>query len=296
MKKLFYILLFFLPTVVQSQTIPDDIKKTVVFIYAQNANGKLIPNGTGFFIGVENIENKETFSVYFVTAKHVLQYGADKKYLDKVYLRLNKKDSTAESKGLMLYESGINKNIYTHSDATVDIAVIPLLPSQEIYDFLFMPNNFLNSKQDYKEMNIREGSDVFFTGMFTPFLGEKKNYPITRFGRVALVTEEKIPWDNQLTDLYLVESSSYGGNSGSPVFFYLGANRGDGSLHVGPPIIKLAGIMKGYFGEKSPISVVETNKVAVSDRNIGIAAVVPAYLLQEILYSDELIEKRGLKK
>lgn len=293
MKKLIYLILILLPEIVKGQAIPDDIKKTVAFVYAKNTKGEIVPNGTGFFVGIENINKKNYYTVYFVTAKHVLQYGDEKKYLGEVYLRLNKKDNVSESKELILYENGINKNIYTHTDSTVDIAVIPLSPNQEIYDYLFMPNDFLTSKEDYINMNIKEGSEVFFTGMFKPFLGKKKNYPITRFGRVALVTDEKIPWNNELTDLYLVESSSYGGNSGSPVFFYLGANRGDGSLYVGAPTIKLAGIMKGYFGEKSPISVVETNKVLVSDRNIGIAAVVPAYLLREILYSNELAKQRG---
>lgn len=293
MKKLIYTILLIFPIIVHSQTIPTDIKKTVAFVYAKNSAGEIVPDGTGFFIGIRDTTKGDIYSVYFVTAKHVLQYGDDKKYLDKVYLRLNKKDSSSESKGLNLFTSGINKNIYIHNDSTVDIAVIPLLPDQQIYDYLFMPNEYLTSKNDYNKLNIREGSDVFFTGMFTPYIGAKKNYPITRFGRVALVTDEKIPWDNEMTELYLVESSSYGGNSGSPVFFYLGANRGDGSLYVGNPIIKLAGIMKGYFGEKSPISVIETKRVVVSDRNIGIAAVVPSYLLQEILYSKELIEKRG---
>ena len=50
--------------------------------------------------------------------------------------------------------------------------------------------------------------------------------------------------------------------------------------------------MKGYFGEKSPISVIETKQTIVSNRNVGIAAVVPSYLLQEILYSAELIIQR----
>jgi hypothetical protein len=52
--------------------------------------------------------------------------------------------------------------------------------------------------------------------------------------------------------------------------------------------LKLAGIMKGGFDQGNPIGVLQTNAVAVSAQNVGIAAVVPAYLLREILFFDRL--------
>jgi len=271
------------------QTIPSDIKKIVNFIYADSA--KKVPLGTGFFVGIrDTLSNSKEIYTYLVTAKHVLKQNGI--FLNKIFVRINRKDSLSEIGELRINTNGSEKNVYMHSDSTVDIAVLPVNIDSKIFDFKVITNDFLTNRKSFKTLGIKEGSDVFFTGMFTPFLGDKKNYPIVRFGRVALVTEEKIKWDNEMTELYLVESTTYGGNSGSPVFFYLGIDRGDGSIQLGSPEIKLAGIMKGYFGESIPISIVETKKIPVSQINLGIAAVVPSYYLQEILYCKELVNQR----
>lgn len=290
MRKFLIIITFLLSNVLIAQAIPTEIKKVIGFIYAKNDKGKIAPDGTGFFVGVSDSISKKT-AVYFVTAKHVLKN--QNSFLDTIYVRLNRRDSLSETRSLPLSTTGKTKNVFTHNDETVDIAVIPVRPDPTIFDYLTLPTEMLTNKKSFKELNIREGSDVFFTGMFTPFLGNKKIFPIVRFGRVALITDEKIPWGNEMTDLYLIESSSYGGNSGSPVFFYLGTDRGDGGIVIGQPQLKLAGIMKGYFGENSPIKIIETQKTPVSDRNLGIAAVVPSYFLEEILFSAELIKIRG---
>jgi hypothetical protein len=94
--------------------------------------------------------------------------------------------------------------------------------------------------------------------------------------------------------LYLIETQSVGGNSGSPVFFYLGADRAPGVINVGPPILKLAGIMKGSFSEGSPIRFLENAPVPVAAQNLGIAAVVPSYLLYDVLFSGELKKQRAI--
>jgi hypothetical protein len=142
---------------------------------------------------------------------------------------------------------------------------------------------------------------VFFTGLFVAYYGEHRNNPIVRFGRVAMLPEDRIPWRTDATKpaenvrLYLLETQSYGGNSGSPVFFSLGADRNPGSLILGPPLIKLAGIMMGTFNEPSPIGFAQTPTATIPfyRQNLGIAAVTPSYLLQEILFSDEMKKARA---
>ena len=116
----------------------------------------------------------------------------------------------------------------------------------------------------------------------------KRNYPVVRFGRVALVTEERIEFGNVKAELYLMETNSFGGNSGAPVFFYLGAERNPGSIMIGDPVILLAGIMSGRFDEGNPIQNIETAAIPFYRSNLGIAAVVPGYKLRELLFSEEL--------
>jgi len=65
-------------------------------------------------------------------------------------------------------------------------------------------------------------------------------------------------------DLYLIEAGSYGGNSGSPVFFYLGSDREPGSIVIGSPIFKLVGVIQGTFLDAHEIRVVETKEVPIA--------------------------------
>lgn len=287
--KIFLLILFYSVPLILSQPIPSEVKSIVSFIYLLNQKGEFIANGTGFFIGVRKNPGDSIYFVNLVTAKHVLKPDSKKnEYFKTVYVRLSKIVGETEYIRLDLYPEGKNKNVFVHKDSTVDIAVIPALPDQKIYNFKYLTDDFITTKENFTELKIREGSNVFFTGMFTPFTGEHKNYPIVRFGRVALITDEKILWDSVKTDLYLIESSSYGGNSGSPVFFYLGVDREPGSIIVGNPILKLAGIIKGSYNDIMPIKVIEMRTIPISISNMGISAVVPAYKLYEILFSEEM--------
>jgi hypothetical protein len=158
-----------------------------------------------------------------------------------------------------------------------------------------VPDGDITSKEDLKQLQITEGSEVFFTGLFSPHAGDQRLSPIVRFGRVALMTDEEIEWGVEgRLHLYVVESGSYGGNSGSPAFFFLGPERSPREgLYVGSRLIKLAGVMKGSFGELLPIRMINAASIPAAPANIGVAAVVPAYQLREILVGAELKKQRG---
>lgn len=273
--------------------IPQEVKKSVAFIYVKDGKDELVPNGTAFFVEIPNAADKDQFFGYLVTAKHVLTASDDAPWLPSVFLRLDKLEGGTETIELRLITEGPGKTVYTHSDPTVDIAVIPFVPNQTKFDFIPLSAELITSREDFPELGISEGTEVFFSGLFTPYMGKKKNYPVVRFGRVALLTDEKVDWNGVLLDLYLVESASYDGNSGSPVFIYLGVDRKPGSLIVGKPDIRLAGVMKGAFQENQPTKSLETSNDSVNFANIGIAAVVPAYQLREILFSEELKKMRS---
>lgn len=100
-------------------------------------------------------------------------------------------------------------------------------------------------------------------------------------------------WDRD--ELYLMETAAYGGNSGSPVFFQVGLEAvAPGKIVVsGDPVIKLAGIMKGFFSDLQPIKIINTDSIPVAPSNMGIAAVVPVHQLYELLFGDEVKKARG---
>ncbi|QWG14273.1 serine protease [Bradyrhizobium sediminis] len=284
--------------------LPPDVTKVVSFIFhaddtgnvARDDSKKPIPMGTGFFIGIK-LEDPTKSGIYFVTAKHVLK-DEQGRYRKRVYVRVNSKEGDPNLAPLDVLPGA--SNVYTHSDATVDLAVVPVALDERILDFRFIGEELLTTKQSLKELKIGEGSDVFFVGLFTSFYGQRKNFPIARFGRVAMISDEKIPWRDgpsqpiQEADLYLLETQSYGGNSGSPVFFYLGPDRIPGQLFTGADI-KLAGVMRGTFLNGSPIQFRQspTAVIPFSTQNIGIAAVTPAHLLHDILYSEPLVKMRA---
>jgi hypothetical protein len=279
---------------IMAAPIPPEVKSVVAFVFIPGKKpGELVPYGTAFFVGVKDPKTADRFFVYLVTAKHVLRTQDHKSWLPKIFLRLNTKTGGSEILEMPLSLSGANRTVFLHTDPSVDIAVIPGLPDENKFDFKFLPEDMVTTEKDFKDLKITEGSEVFFTGLFSPYIGTRKNYPVVRFGRVSLITDEKIKFADQDAQLYLIESGSYGGNSGSPVFFYLGSDRTPGMLVVGSPILKLAGVMSGSFLDLQPVDVVETARVNVAPSIMGIAAVVPAYKLHELLFSADLVKQRG---
>ncbi len=274
--------------------IPPEVKSVVVFVFVPgNKPDQYMPYGTAFFVGVKSPKSPDRSFVYLVTAKHVLQTPDQKSWLPNILLRLNTKTGDSEILKVPVTLSGTDKTVFFHPDSSVDIAVIPALPDEKKFDFKILPEEMITTEKDFKDLKITEGSEVFFTGLFSGYLGARKNYPIVRFGRVSLVTDEKIRFANQDAQLYLIESGSYGGNSGSPVFFYFGSDRTPGMLVVGPPVLKLAGVMKGCFQDCQPVTEIETSKASIAQSNMGVAAVVPAFKLHELLFGPELAKQRG---
>jgi hypothetical protein len=172
---------------------PAEIAKAVTFIFLaddagnlRTQNGEPVPNGTGFFVLVENDNGPGGYG-YLVTAKHVLK-NEKGDFFRRVFVRINDRNSGSEFLALDVVPSGGQQNIFVHNDPTVDIAVIPALPDQAKFDFLAVPSSFVKSKEDFKKSMITAGSDVFFAGLFAPHPGDKANTPIFRFGRVAMIT------------------------------------------------------------------------------------------------------------
>ncbi len=261
--------------------IPDYAKDIVTFLFIKDDSGGLVANGTGFFVGVQNPENPKRVHGYLVTAKHVLM-NADRQFLPEVFVRLNKKEGGSQEIRLPL--SGKDAlPIYTHQDDTVDLAVLPLMPKHDLYAVKVLAANLIATRDRYTKAQIREGQEIFFTGLFTPLANADRNYPIVRFGRVALVTDEPVPMNGQLVDLLLVEMQSYGGSSGSPVFISHDSD------------LLLAGVLKGSFFNAKELrtGLGLEMRIPFSMQNLGISGVVPAYYLMEILFSEGLKKARG---
>lgn len=201
---------------------------------------------------------------------------------------MNTNDSSSRFTYLPISTSSSSKNVFFHSDSSVDIAVIPYVPPKDDYLFVMLDTTFLNDRHTFKRLPIEEGTEVFFTGLFTPYTGEKKIYPIVRFGRIALITDEKIEWIGLKREMMLIETSSFGGNSGSPVYFKV--NYPDGKS-----ILALGGILNGTYRDLAEIKVFKTsnNLKPYAIYNNGISGITPSYLIRDILFSKEVSKQRN---
>ena len=198
----------------------SEIKRSVAFIFLIDDQRKVVPYGTGFFIRVPQEDNPHKAVAYFVTAKYILQ-DDDENFRSQIVLRLNGLDGNVNYTPVLLEKH----EIFIHENPHTDIAVIPFGPNPSIIDFHYIPSEVIATKEKITQLGIAEGYDVFFTGLFSSYVGQQRNQPVTRFGKVALMPDEKIEWEIEkgkplrLVDLYLVECLSFGGNSGAPVFF-----------------------------------------------------------------------------
>jgi len=190
-------------------------------------------------------------------------------------------------------ENGFLECSIDKQDPEADLAICPISISDAIFDFKGLGPETFVTESKIQDLKLNETDEVLFSGLFLPYHGAKKNYPIVRHGRLALIPKEKIPWtgptgESSMQDLYLAEITSWGGNSGSPVFVRLSGAREQGGLLAGVQYL-LLGVMMGYFNSDRPATldtaaITDTGHfdVKLSD-NSGIAAIVPAEKINEII-------------
>ncbi len=166
-------------------------------------------------------------------------------------------------------------------------AVIAESVDESVGDFPFITVRSLLTREAVKEADVREGDEVFFAGLFAPFSGKNKNYSIMRFGKIGMVPGERVPIQGHEGEVFLIDVQTYPGNSGSPAYINLNPTR-NGSLAVGPPpgaFVRLFGVVSAVFLD--PAEVIEASNRFALQRN-GVGAVVPSYMLLDILYSDRM--------
>jgi hypothetical protein len=157
------------------------------------------------------------------------------------------------------------------------LAVCPVPLNIDKWDTKEISEDFFVSPEIIKAEGIDESNEVFFAGLFAQFVGAKKNIPIVRHGKIAMMPDEPI----NFTYLFLVDVLTFGGNSGSPVFVKTGGPGDDNRPR--PAKFYLLGVMDAYFNVNSPVTVQTGTLHGLAAENTGVAAVVPAQKIEEIL-------------
>jgi len=216
-------------------------------------------SGTGYLIGIPEPRLSATAIVFFlVTNLHVLREpGPDGTqgggaYLKKVDVRFNAIQPVNGTGDQFIWKSlsvlGKQGELLAFTDSAdteTDLALLSISLNEQINYRLITPEYFATAEKIGTE-KIDENTEILFAGLFASYPGAKKNYPIVRHGKLALISDERIPWKkDSLQDLYLADVMSFGGNSGSPVVARLDRNS-SGQLTAQPRYF-LLGTMQGYF-------------------------------------------------
>src|SRR5713101_4195900 len=147
------------------------LKKTVGFMRVAflREDGPQIAEGTCFFVFYADKRGGENFGfVYLVTNRHVAKPGIQdgKNYpILWTHIRLNLRNSDQGSEESNLPIGG-RVQWFFPADDSVDLAVMPILPDQSKYDYIWIPSSELATHEVVDSQRVAEGDNVLFTGYF----------------------------------------------------------------------------------------------------------------------------------
>jgi hypothetical protein len=296
--------------------IPDELLNCVVFVGQTVQSGSVESvylGGTGFIVSFPSERFPGSDHLYLVTAKHVVDELAGR----RVCFRLN----SADQNQYLLIPAADRLRWWFHPDKpdSVDVAVTPWRatrhptsdkivgnPFGPVANFGAVPPPMFVNDQVINDYHIGPGDEVVIIGLFTKLEGKSKNHPIVRIGNLAMMPDDYIPrvkignWVGESPG-YLIEARSIGGLSGSPVFVRVSAAKEERCPYTNQPFPFLGtgpsfllGLTHGHWSIKAEDkNEVRFNTTATEDRvNMGIAIVVPAYKILEVLNHPELVADR----
>jgi hypothetical protein len=286
-----------------------------IYLYPseQNALDGARTGGSGFLIHVP-IEGHEGWgTLYAVTNKHVLDEGA-------LYIRLSTKGGGVD---VLPTE---RDSWYDHPER-YDVSVLPLdLGESHTYEYVSFSTDEFISREIIEDWKICPGDEAFLIGrLITPW-GQQRNVPAVRFGNISMMADPNelmIGHGNVPQEAFYVECRSLSGFSGSPVFVtttrhydketapkkYTHKEEPEPETEQGKLKVEfvgvsgtfgpwLLGIDMGHLPLWKPVyeSDRETKTEHQVEQNTGIACVIPAWHILDLLNDQELVKERERDK
>ena len=276
--------------------VDDKIRDTIVGIGAVSNAGSFITFGTGFIV-VNSIGD-----VYYqnvVTARHVIDTITSIFGRSGIHARVNTNDGGARVINLTHW--------HNHPDGNVDLSICPSMIDREVFDIrmLEIESDLVLTPEIIDEEDIGVGCDVAAVGMFVQRTGEARNLPIVRSGIISAMLEEKIQTQYGYHDAYLIETRSFDGLSGSPVFVQLPPLRykmtGKGHELAAPNQTHyLMGMLIGHNEVRNEQDIIEIKAKGskIDDRevvplfNTGIGIVLPFHYVEEAIGQPDVHDRR----
>lgn len=239
--------------------------------------------------------------IYAVTNKHVARGGFP-------VIRLNTIDGEIDV--LELEQS----DWIPHPDGD-DLAVAPIDLPEDKHDYYPIDISDFAHRESLEYSLLGAGDDTFMVGRFISHGGKQRNTPSLRFGSIAMLPFEKVKLEGgHMQEAFLVETRSISGYSGSPVFVYrpteeamfiqpnpysseyIESNSKSITNLVGSPA--LLGIDCGHVRQYRKI--VDGRNISHPhgwkvEANTGMAIVIPAWRLRDLLDIEDLVMQREQK-
>jgi hypothetical protein len=229
-------------------------------------------------------------------------------------IRMNRKDGGVECFPTELTD-------WTRHPDGDDVAVLQIAPEVDRMRFISISTNIFLTHDVVSHEDIGIGDDVFMIGRFISHEGRQQNAPAVRFGNIAMMATESIVSEYGICqESFLVEVRSLPGYSGSAVFLYFSTPMNDMSrvrfgatMNVSNPSTDLRVLgelaMKQLLPKGPYLLGIDwchlNNEIRVRDKqgkeledgwivreNTGMAGVIPAWKIQELLSCEELSERR----
>jgi|ERR1017187_540675 hypothetical protein len=262
-------------------------------------------------VALEDASRKQ--AVYVVTNKHVIKDQSHPWSTMRV-IRLNRKDGTVEC----IPTTEDQWVCHEHGD---DVAVFRLDVEWVSFNLASVDIKQFVTRQLIIDEDIGIGDDTVMVGRFINREGKQKNTPSVRFGNIAMMGGERIESEEigVAQESFLVETRSLPGYSGSAVFIYspcamndmsqkrFGRTRkaglfGSGKLDnldiraltdsKGPYLL---GIDWCHIHRRAMVFNRDGKEIQEKwyvEENTGMAGVVPAWKIAEVLNCEELMTSR----
>lgn len=264
-------------------SIPLDILDCSIYLYASPdaAEAGERAGGSGF-LAVVVLPGYEAGTYYAVTNTHVIGAGY-------TTVRLNTTDGGHSTITID------DHDWMRHPDGD-DVSIAEITLSANFRYKAISTESFVDG-HDPTFFNV--GQEVFMVGRYVNREGRQRNIPTARFGHIAQLPYEPIRTSAGIEqEGFLVDMRSLAGFSGSPVFVY--RDRPDLTTDVERWVTgfeqRFLGIDFGhlpFYGKVLDGHHVPVNPTMFAEQNSGMAAVIPAWRILQILFEDEdVVAKR----
>jgi hypothetical protein len=177
---------------------------------------------------------------------------------------------------------------YPHPDPRSDIAVHPMTETPSDVQLQPVPLSMLTSDEEAKSLGVGPGDRLLSVGQFQPHPERSGPRPVISHGSVylmpQLVATRVLGPDSTPMEVegYLAEWREWGGGAGSPVFRR--SPHGD---------TVLLGMLHSHVHTEDPEAMGEALLDGQPNEEFGIAVVVPAQRVREVLEAGPIAEARA---